>query len=114
MEQNPLEIAEEPGSGSNVPIGSPAGEPLQFLFSEKDRQKWERRRDDQVKLAVMTALHWDLAVPRDRVHVSVDRGWVTLSGQVAREYERSCAEADARMTRGVTGVTNAIMRPSGE
>jgi osmotically-inducible protein OsmY len=71
----------------------------------------ERRplEDDRIKCAVMTALQWDLAVPRDRVHVSVDRGWVTLKGKVNREYEKSCAEADARMTSGVAGVTNEII-----
>jgi len=107
-------IVQERDSADDVPIRSSAGQPLQFEFPAKDKQKWERWSDEQIKLAVMTALHWDLAVPRDRVHVSVDRGWVTLSGHVAREYERSSAEADARMTRGVTGVTSAIMCRSGE
>ena len=114
MEQNPVEGGEELGGASNVPVRGLAGQPLQFEFPAKDKQNWERWSDDQIKLAVMTALHWDLAVPRNRVHVSVDRGWVTLSGHVAREYERSCAEADARMIRGVTGVTNAILRRSAE
>jgi osmotically-inducible protein OsmY len=109
VEQNPIEASEELGGASNVPVRGPAGQPLQFEFSAKDKQNWERWTDEQIKLAVMTALHWDLAVPRNRVHVSVDRGWVTLSGHVAREYEQSSAEADARMTRGVTGVTNAIL-----
>ena len=54
------------------------------------------RSDERIELAVMTALHWDLAVPRDRVQVSVEGGWVTLTGQVERDYERSRAEADAR------------------
>jgi osmotically-inducible protein OsmY len=56
----------------------------------------------------MTALHWDLAVPRDRVQVSVARGWVTLTGRVVRAYEKSHAEAVARMTPGAGGVTNKI------
>jgi osmotically-inducible protein OsmY len=56
----------------------------------------------------MTALHWDLAVPRDRVRASVSRGWVTLTGRLGREYEKSCAEADARMSPGVVGVTNRL------
>jgi len=57
---------------------------------------------------VMGALHWDLAVPRDRVQVSVSRGWVTLTGRVVREYEKARAEADARMSPGVAGVTNRL------
>ena len=51
----------------------------------------------------MTALHWDLAVPRDRVQVSVSRGWVTLTGRVTREYEKARAEADARATPASPG-----------
>lgn len=109
MEQSSAEVFEERDSASNVPVRDSAGRPLQFEFSAKDKQKLERWSDDQIKLAVLTALHWDLAVPRDRIHVSVDRGWVTLSGHVGREYEWSSAEADARVTRGVTGVTNEIV-----
>jgi osmotically-inducible protein OsmY len=56
----------------------------------------------------MTALHWDLAVPRDRVQVRVARGWVTPSGRVVREYEKGRAEAVARMAAGVAGVTNQL------
>ncbi len=77
--------------------------PFEFGCAESDP-----REDEQIKLAVMTALRWDLAVPRDRVRVRVNRGWITLTGQVHRMYEKSCAEADARMTPGVLGVINEI------
>jgi BON domain len=70
--------------------------------------RFQKQRDEQVQLSVMTALHWDLAVPRDRVVVRVVRGWVTLTGRVDLEYQKSCAEADARLTPGVVGVINEI------
>jgi hypothetical protein len=69
--------------------------------------------DERIKLAVMTALHWDLAVPRDRVLVNVSRGWVILIGEVTREYEKARAEADARMTSGVAGVINRLTCEAG-
>lgn len=53
-------------------------------------------QDVNIRLAVLNALHWDLAVPRDRLQVKVESGWVTLSGHVEREYSKTCAEADAR------------------
>jgi osmotically-inducible protein OsmY len=56
--------------------------PPQFEFGADDKHNWEERKDERIKLAVMTALHWDLAVPRDRVQVSVHRRWVTLTGRV--------------------------------
>jgi osmotically-inducible protein OsmY len=59
-------------------------------------------------MRVLNALHWDLAVPRDRLKVEVENGWVTMSGQVDRPYQRSCAEFDARNVPGVLGVINHI------
>jgi osmotically-inducible protein OsmY len=58
--------------------------------------------------AVANALHWDFAVPRHRVVAHCDGGWVTLTGEVERAYQRSAAEADVLRVEGVRGVTNAI------
>jgi osmotically-inducible protein OsmY len=68
---------------------------------------------DDVKLRVLNALHWDLAVPRYRVEVEVNNGWVIMSGLVDRPYQRQCAEFDARNVPGVVGVINQI-RLAGE
>jgi hyperosmotically inducible protein len=58
---------------------------------------------------VLNSLYWDLALPRDRVHAQCEKGWVTLTGEVERAYQRSSAEADVLRVRGVIGVTNAII-----
>jgi osmotically-inducible protein OsmY len=63
---------------------------------------------DDVQALVLNALYWDLAVPRHRVKVEVENGWVTMSGIVDRLYQRSCAESDARRVPGVVGVINQI------
>jgi osmotically-inducible protein OsmY len=57
---------------------------------------------------VLNSLYWDLALPRDRVHARCEKGWVTLTGEVERAYQRNSAEADVLRVRGVVGVTNAI------
>ena len=61
-----------------------------------------------VQTMVLNALHWDLAVPRDRLKVEVENGWVTMSGMVDRSYQRTCAKSDARRVPGVVGVINQI------
>ena len=76
--------------------------------TDERHDRFQHQRDEQIRLAVTTALHWDLAVPRHRVTVRVDRGWVTLAGRVELAYQKSCAEADARSTLGVVGITNEI------
>ena len=63
---------------------------------------------NDVRTEVLNALHWDLAVPRDRLTVEVADGWVTMSGMVDLPYQRACAEFDARKVPGVLGVTNHI------
>jgi osmotically-inducible protein OsmY len=65
-------------------------------------------QSDDVQMRVLNALHWDLAVPRHRLKVEVENGWVTMSGQVDLPYQRSCAESDARNVPGVVGVINHI------
>ena len=65
---------------------------------------------DEVRMRVMNALHWDLAVPRHRVAVEVEDGWVIMSGQVDLPYQKQCAEFDARNVPGVLGVINHIRR----
>jgi hypothetical protein len=61
-----------------------------------------------MRMRVLNALHWDLGVPRDRLNVNVENGWVTVSGIVDLSYQRICAESDARNVAGVMGVTNLI------
>jgi osmotically-inducible protein OsmY len=99
-------------SEASVSGGGPAHFASEFEFGTDDKHNWQGS-DERIKLAVMTALHWDLAVPRDRVQVKVSRGWVILTGQVARDYEKARAEADARMTSGVAGVINHLTCEAG-
>jgi osmotically-inducible protein OsmY len=67
-----------------------------------------RLASEDLRLRVLNALHWDLAVPRDRLNVDVENGWVTVSGMVDLPYQRTCAESDAKSVEGVVGVTNLI------
>jgi osmotically-inducible protein OsmY len=100
-------------SDAIVSNGDPADFSAQFAFGADDKHNWQGRSDERIKLAVMTALRWDLAVPRDRVQVSVHRGWVTLTGRVTRDYERGRAEADALLCSGVAAVSNRVICEAG-
>jgi osmotically-inducible protein OsmY len=64
---------------------------------------------DELAAAVANALFWCLAVPRDRVSVTIENGWVTLTGDVERPYERGCAEAVVSRVPGIVGVINRIV-----
>jgi len=67
-----------------------------------------KRSDSEIAAAVESALKWHSLVPADRIQVKVDRGWVTLKGEVDWNYQRESAENAVRPLTGVVGVSNAI------
>jgi osmotically-inducible protein OsmY len=67
-----------------------------------------KRTDIDVAHAVTNALRWDVEVPDDTIKARVDDGWVSMSGQVEWEYQRTAAIRAVRNLTGVRGVTNNI------
>ena len=49
------------------------------------------RDDSQIALAAANALAGNVVVPRGKIEVKVEHGWVTLSGEAAWRYERDAA-----------------------
>jgi osmotically-inducible protein OsmY len=66
------------------------------------------RPDPDIARAAIDALKWNIAVPNDRIKVKVDKGWVTLEGDVDWHFQREAAERSVRSLTGVKGVTNLI------
>lgn len=67
-----------------------------------------KRHDNEIAAAAEAALKWHALVPRDRVKVMVEKGWITLSGEVDWDYQRNQAYKAVRPLTGVLGVTNEI------
>jgi osmotically-inducible protein OsmY len=65
-----------------------------------------KRGDDEIAAAALQVLAWDVLVPHDSVMVTVDKGWITLSGRVDQFYQKKAAEQDVRRLVGVLGVSN--------
>lgn len=66
-----------------------------------------RRGDTDIALSAEQALLWNADVP-ERIHVGVQRGWVTLQGQVEWDYQRRSVQESVRNLMGVVGVTNEV------
>lgn len=66
------------------------------------------RPDPDIAHAAVEALKWDVTVPHDRIQVKVEKGWVTLDGDVDWYYEKEAAERAVRNLTGVKGVMNLI------
>lgn len=67
-----------------------------------------QRSDSEIAAAAEAALKWDVRVPEDRIQVRVEKGWITLKGEVDWNYQRSNAEKAVRGLTGVVGISNAI------
>jgi osmotically-inducible protein OsmY len=64
--------------------------------------------DEDIARQALNVLAWDLAVPKDKVKIKVEKGWMTLSGEVHWYYQKDAAEKDVRKLFGVMGVSNLI------
>jgi osmotically-inducible protein OsmY len=67
-----------------------------------------QRSDTDIALAIESALKWHALVDADRLQVRVEKGWVTLTGELDWDYQRSAAQKAVRPITGVVGVFNAI------
>lgn len=64
--------------------------------------------DDEIARRILSVLTWDAMVPEDRIKVTVQKGWVNLSGTLDWQYQKKAAEDAVRKLAGVMGVTNSI------
>lgn len=66
-----------------------------------------RRTDADIAAAAQHALEWNTLVPTT-VQAKVEKGWLTLKGEVQWDYQRREAERSVRFLNGVVGVSNTI------
>jgi len=67
-----------------------------------------KRDDVDIARMVENVLQWSTYLPRDRVKVMVEGGWVTLTGEVDWAYQKQSVAAGIRSLMGVTGVSNEL------
>lgn len=67
-----------------------------------------QRTDQDIALEAVKALKSNVSVPADNIKVTVNKGWITLEGEVEWYYQKSAVENGVRYLTGVTGVTNLI------
>ena len=68
----------------------------------------DKRDDESIAQAAVQALEWDVQVPHTRIMVKVERGRITLEGEVDHKYQQIVALNAVRNLNGVTGVVNSI------
>lgn len=67
-----------------------------------------KRSDSEIAMAAESALKWHSLVPEEKIRVKVEKGWITLTGEVDWDYQRQNASKAVRSLTGVVGVTSSI------
>lgn len=67
-----------------------------------------KRSDTEVAAAIERALAWQSQVPAERVQVTVEKGWVTLRGDLDWDFQRRSVEKMVRALIGVVGISNLV------
>jgi len=73
----------------------------------------DQRPDPEIARDAVAAIRSRLPLSSSRVRVVVDKGWVTLEGEVEWNYQREEAERAVRRLKGVKGVINSIQLKPG-
>jgi osmotically-inducible protein OsmY len=66
------------------------------------------RDDESIAAAAVERLAWDSSVPPAAVEIRVEKGWVTLNGDVDWYFQKEAAGQTVRTLIGVVGVSNLI------
>jgi osmotically-inducible protein OsmY len=67
------------------------------------------RIDADIARSVDNVLQWTTYLPKDAVKIKVESGFVTLSGELAWEYQREAAVSAVRYLMGVKGVNDQLV-----
>jgi osmotically-inducible protein OsmY len=64
--------------------------------------------DADIAAAAVERLKWESSIPTGVVKVKVEKGWVTLTGQIDWHYQAEAAVSAIRSLWGVVGVSNLV------
>jgi osmotically-inducible protein OsmY len=67
-----------------------------------------KRSDSDIARSVENVLEWSTALPDGAVKVLVEKGWVTLTGELEWQYQKNAAVDSIRFLLGVVGVRDQI------
>ena len=68
-----------------------------------------KRTDADIAAAVINELKWNSFVPDEKIKVKVEKGWVTLEGELEWNFQRRAAKRVVENLEGVLGIINNIV-----
>ena len=68
-----------------------------------------KKDDNEIAGEVLNALKWHWQIPNDKIKVKVEKGRVTLEGELEWNYQKEAAIKTVKNLLGVTNVTSFII-----
>lgn len=67
-----------------------------------------KTNDSDIASSVINTLKWNWAIPQDKITIKVEKGRVTLEGDLEWDYQREAVKTAVAKLTGVTAVINNI------
>ena len=67
------------------------------------------RTDTEIAQAAVQTLNWHSLVPKDRITIRVEDGWVTAEGKVDWIHEKNAVRNALTNLPGIKGITNLVL-----
>jgi osmotically-inducible protein OsmY len=67
-----------------------------------------RRSDADIAEVARSSLRWNTLVPESALRLTVEKGWISVEGEVEWDYQRRSIDKALRNLMGVTGVSNQV------
>lgn len=68
----------------------------------------EQKNDNDIANEILNAYKWNWKIPNEKIHVTVEKGWVKLSGELNWNYQKDEAKNAIKNLEGIVGVSNNI------
>lgn len=64
--------------------------------------------DNDLAREILSAFKWNMEIPEDKIQITIEKGWITLEGEVQWNHQKEAAAAIVQKLMGVKGVLNNI------
>jgi osmotically-inducible protein OsmY len=69
---------------------------------------WAKKDDNDIASEIINAFKWNWEIPSGKVKAKVEKGWVTLEGELPWKFQSDAADKAVMNLEGVAGVSNNI------
>ena len=63
---------------------------------------------NEIATDILNSYRWNWEIPKEKINVKVEDGWVTLEGEVQWNFQKEAAKNAIKNIVGVKGITNVI------